>query len=211
MITSEIEDAMKQLMIILLIALVISIIGCGTASREIAEHSVSESEDVFHEVNEAESPQEGFVDLKVLAQIKTHPEGFYLLESRNSLHGKPHYPFLFNIDGQAVKWEVKGQKEKGFEHEGCFADHDCGDGMRYVLVKKIAVREGTHRVFFGSPGDNYRTEFEIKLDRGEHYILELKPVYRRENYLKGIVRFDVFLNKTKVHQENGGRRPLLDW
>lgn len=41
----------------------------------------------------------GFVDLTINAQIKTHLEGWYLLECKNSLHGKPEYPFLFNIDG----------------------------------------------------------------------------------------------------------------
>jgi len=202
---------MKKCLIPLLIGLTISLGGCGTAAREIAQRSMSEKEGVFHEISEGEAPREGFVNLRVSAQVKTHLEGWYLLEAKSSLHGKPEYPFLFNIDGQAVKWEVKGQQEKGTEYEGCMETHDCGTGMRYILFKEIALREGAHRIFFALPGDDYRTEFEITLNRGERYVLELRPVYRAQHYLKGIVRLDAFLNGTKVQQNTGWADSFLEW
>jgi len=202
---------MKTFLLLLLTVSIITFAGCGTASREIAQRSVSERADVFHDVRDGEITQGGFVDLVIQARIKTHLEGWYLLESKTSLHGKPTYPFLFNIDGQAVTWEVKGQKEKNKEYEGCVGNHDCGEGMRYTLEKRIRLKEGMHRIFFALPGDNYRTEFEITLKENEAYKLKFKPIYRRQDYLKGIVRFEVFINNTQVPQKTGGRRPFLDW
>lgn len=202
---------MKQFLLLVLMVSIITLAGCGIGSREIAQRSVSERVDVFHDVRDGEITQEGFADLVIKAQIKTHFEGWYLLESKTSLHGKPTYPFLFNVEGQAVTWDVKGQKEKDNEYEGCVINHDCGEGMRYVLEKRVRLKEGVHKIFFALPGDNYRTEFEITLKENERYNLEFKPVYRNQNYLKGTVRFDPFIDNTQVPQKTGGRRPLLDW
>ncbi|MFI5293555.1 MAG: hypothetical protein ACHQ0Y_00820 [Thermodesulfovibrionales bacterium] len=202
---------MKKFLLLLLPLSIIILAGCGIASREIAQRSVSESVDVFHEVRDGDITQEGFVDLVVMAQIKTPLEGRYLLESKKSPHGKPTYTFLFNVDGQAVTWDVRGQKEGDNDFELCMMNHDCGEGMRYVLEKKVRLKEGAHKIFFALPGDNYRTEFEITLKRNEPNNLECKPVYRNQKYFRGIVRFDVFINNTQVPQETGGRRPLLDW
>ncbi len=202
---------MNKAFLVFIGGVVIFFVGCGTAAKKIAERSISEREDVFHEIHEGEALQEGAVDLTVKAQIKTHLKGWYLLESKNSLQGKPTYPFLLNIDGQAVTWQVTGQKERDIEYDGCVKNHDCGEGMRYILEENIRLNPGIHKIFFGLPGYNYGTEFEMTLSKGEIYNLELKPIYRRQNYLKGIVRFDVFLNNTKVKQESGCRRPLLDW
>lgn len=195
---------MRRLATLILAVWGIAILGCSNAKEEIRAKSVSEKTDVFHEVQVEDKLSEGFIDVVLKAQLKTHLEGEYLLESKKSLHGKPTYPFLLNIDGQTVAWEVKGQKEKNKEYEGCVKNHDCGEGMRYTLEKRIRLKEGMHRVFFALPGDNYRTEFEITLKENKHYNLEFKPIYWKQNYLKGISRFDVFINNAQVPQKSGG-------
>lgn len=64
---------------------------------------------------------------------------------------------------------------------------------------------GTHRVYFGLPGDQYATEFEIALKDGEASTLELKPICRAKKnptriptFLKGIDKYEVFLNDKQL-------------
>ena len=67
--------------------------------------------DVFTEPGDGEVIPAGFAELTIKASIKTHLEGHYVLESRESLHGKEKYPFLVRIDGQAARWEVVGVRD----------------------------------------------------------------------------------------------------
>ena len=189
--------------ILLFIGFVITFVGCGIASKEIATESISERTGVFCEIQGEETPQKGLVDLLIKAQIKTQPEGWYFLESKDSLQGKSTYPFLFNIDGQAITWEVPGKMENNLDCDGKKNNPDCGVGVRYILEKRIRLREGMHRVFFALPGDDYRTKFEITCKEGKSCNLELKPIYRRyrssdQDYLKGIRRFEAFLNNKQI-------------
>ncbi|MDP2156637.1 MAG: hypothetical protein Q8K68_02875, partial [Nitrospirota bacterium] len=84
-----------------------------------------------------------------------------MLESKESLHGKVKYPFVVNIDGQAARWEVDGVKDvkPAYDADGKTSrDPEAGEGFRYVLEKKIRLRAGSHRVFFGLPEDNFSIE-----------------------------------------------------
>lgn len=186
----------------------VAFLGCGTASREIAMKSQSEKAEIFTEVNIGDTPPNGSVDVAVKATIKTHMEGFYALESKESLHGKQGYPFVFNIDGQGVTWKVDGVKEvkPAYNPDGTTnSNAEAGEGIRYVLEKKLRIGAGTHRVYFGLPEDKYAAEFEIILKGGETSTLELKPVYRTKEipmriptFLKGIDRYEVFLNNKRI-------------
>ena len=80
--------------------------GCVTTSQFMKARSQGARADVFEEVGEKDTVPGEYALLEFRASIKTHTEGFYLLESRDSLHGKKGYPFVLNIDGQAVVWEV---------------------------------------------------------------------------------------------------------
>ncbi len=103
---------MKRLLSYLLLAAFVStILGCGLAARAIKTKSQSERTDVFKEVKEEGPPPQGFFDLIIKASIKTHVEGYYFFESKKTFHGQPGYPFLINIDGQALVWKIDGQKE----------------------------------------------------------------------------------------------------
>lgn len=191
----------------------IALIGCGATAKEIRAKSLSERADVFHEIKEEGMTPKGFVDVVIKASIKTHREGYYAFESKESLHGKPGYPFVLNIDGQAETWKVEGKKDNTpkYDDQGkAIPDSEAGEGVKYVLEKKIRVAAGSHRIFLGLPEDDYALETDLILKEGGPYVLEFKPVYkserkhysirkaerfkRNETYLKGIKKFDLFLD-----------------
>ena len=184
------------------------LMGCGAAAKEVRLKTQTERTDVFTEFKNADAPAQGFVVLTLKATIKTHLEGYYALESKDSLHGKPGYPFLINIDGQAEAWKVEGQKESLplYDKDGKTShDPDAGEGVKYVLEKKIGLRAGTHKVFLGLPADDYFKEVEITLKEGNTYMLEFKPVYRYKTrptriqaFKEEIKDIEVYLNGARV-------------
>lgn len=183
----------------------IAFASCGTAMQEIKAKSESERTDVFAEVKEEGIPPKGFVDLVIKASIKTHLESYYILESKESLHGKQGYPFLINIDGQAVTWIVKGQKDtvSPYDEDGKTSTNpESGEGVKYFLEKRVRLTAGSHRIFFGLPEENYSKNFDITLKEDEVYVLEFKPTYKYKTrpyriptFLKGIKHYTVSLYK----------------
>jgi len=206
----------KIILIITTIITGIALFGCGATAKEIRAKSLSERSDVFHEVEEGTAPK-GFVDVVIKASIKTHLEGYYSLESKESIHGKPGYPFVLNIDGQSATWKVNGQKDSQpkYDEKGkTIADPEAGEGMNYILERKIRLAAGPHRIFLGLPEDDYALEANLIFKEGGPYVLEFKPVYksarknysirksermkRNETFLKGINKYDIFLNGNPI-------------
>ena len=189
---------MKKMVIwMLLMVLGLALIGCGVTARGIRAKSFSERTDVFSEIKEDERVPQGFVELVIRASVKSHLEGFYLLEQQ-TLHGKPEYPFVLNIDGQAVTWEVAGQVEDSpkYDEKGR-KNPEGGQGMRYVLIKKLQLKSGLHEIFFALPGENKTVETTITLNEKELSILEFKPIYYRyggPTFERGVSRLEVFLD-----------------
>lgn len=154
--------------------------GCMTTSQFMTAKSQTARNDVFGEADERGAIPNGYADLEINASIKTHTEGFYLLESRDSLHGKKGYPFVLNIDGQAVVWKVDGREETiplylkkgGRNPEG-------GTGVRYAIRKRIRLAAGSHRLYFGLPAEDYFREFDVTLTAGRTYALTFEPVYKQ--------------------------------
>ena len=207
----------KLILLVLSFITVIILIGCGVTSKEIRAKTQSERTDVFREVKTEEALPRGFADVVIKASLKTHLEGHYPIESKESQHGKPEYPFVLNIDGQAVIWKVVRQKEsrpKYHEKGQAIADPEAGEGMKYVLEKKIRLAAGSHRIFFGLPSDDYALEANLILKEGGPYILEFKPVYkskkgrysmhkserfkRVETFMKGIKKYELFLDGSPI-------------
>jgi hypothetical protein len=190
----------------------ILLVSCGTVLKEITLKSQSERTDVFEEVLEGESIPREFVDLTIRSSIKTHPESFFLLESKKSLHGKAGYPFLINIDGQAATWKVDGQKEETSTYDvSGERSPEGGEGVRYSLQKKILLKAGSHKIFFALPGEKLLLQFELVLRAGESYVLEFLPVYQRRgkqprHFLNGVSRVEVLLNGNaiKLSKYKGG-------
>jgi len=178
--------------------------GCSTASEQIRTKMLSERTDIFQETEGIGPPPKGMADLVIKTQIKTTVEGFYILESKDSPHGKPKYSFVFNIDGQVVEWKVDGKKEEtSFYDKDGKMTADGGEGMKYVLEKRIRLDAGPHEILFALPGDNYFKKFAVDLKKGDVNILEFKPIYmkdnwRRETFLKGIKDFELFLNGKRL-------------
>lgn len=202
---SEMKKITVQLAVVLALAL---LAGCGAAAKTIAARSASERADVFTEVTGAETIPAGYADVSISAEIKTHLEGYYRGESKETAHGKESYPFLFNIDGQAVIWKAGGKKHElpKYDPDGKTSrDPEAGAGMKYVLNKKIRVRAGAHKLFFGLPEDDYYLEADLVLTEGTASNLELKPKYwhkhiptRIPTFLKGISKYEIYLNGVKL-------------
>lgn len=188
---------------VIAIAMGIAVVGCGAATKEIARMSQSERTDVFIENPAGGTVPAGFVDMVIKASMKTPLEGYYMLESKESAHGKPDYTFLLNIDEQAVLWQVEGRKHELPEFiDGMTSrDPEAGEGMKYVLEKKVRLAAGAHKLFFGLPGESCYKTAEISVKSGKMHILELKPVYRYKTsptristFLKGISDFEMVLD-----------------
>jgi hypothetical protein len=199
---------MSVLCILLPLMILVALTGCGTAAKEIQMRSRSERTGVFTEINKAAPPVQGFVDVTIKASIKTHLVGYYVLESRDSVHGKQGYPFLINIDGQAATWTAEGKKHSLplYDKDGKTSHNpDAGEGIKYILEKKIRLRAGVHKVFLGLSADDYFKEVEITLEEGGPLILEFKLIYKHKTsptristFLRGIKEYEVYLNNTRI-------------
>lgn len=198
----------KLLMGFLVITLGIVFAGCGTSAKVIQARSQSEKTDIFTEIKDGGTIPRGFAELTIKADIKTHVEGYYILESNESQHGRQKYAFLVNIDGQAARWEVDGIKDVKPAHDAdgkTSRDPEAREGIKYILEKKVQLTAGSHKVFFGLPEDKYYTELQISLKEGETSAIEFKPVYRTKRiptriptFMKGIDKYEVFLNGKRI-------------
>ena len=191
----------------ILLSIGITLAGCGVTAKEIARMSQSERNDVFTEIASEGSVPAGYADLVIRASLKTPHAGYYPLESTGFSHGKAVCNFLINIDGQAVKWQVEGQKHVLPEYvDGKTSrDPEAGEGMKYLLEKKVRLAAGPHKVFFGLPDEPYYTTADISVKSGGLYILEFKPDYRYKisptripTFLKGIDKFEVMFKEITV-------------
>ena len=186
----------------------IVLIGCGATAKTIKQKTQNARTDVFTEMKNDDAPTQGFVTLVIMATIKTHLEGYYLFESKDSMCGKPGYPFIINIAGQAAAWKVAGQKEilPRYDKDGKTShDPEAGEGIKYVLKKKIQLRAGTHKVFLRLPNEDYFKELEVTLREGKTYTLEFKPIYKYKTqptripaFKKGIKEYEVYLNNMHI-------------
>jgi hypothetical protein len=183
----------------LVAALLIMAANCGAAREQLRTQSVTEREGVFQEVATAAKPPAGFADVVLKASLKTHLAGEGpLLESSGSPHGGEFYHFIFNIDGQAVTWKAAGQRENLPVVQDRHSQ-DEGEGMRYALEKRIRLRAGTHRIFFGVPEEDYAKTLTVNLQEGESYTLEFQPIYPKYKwghpaFRLGLLGFEALCN-----------------
>lgn len=197
---------MKKYTVYVTVVLMFVILSGAAAAKTIAEKSKSERTDVFTETTSTEAAPAGFSDVVISADIKTHRDGFYSGESKHSAHGKELYPFLFNIDGQAVLWKVEGKKHElpSYDADGKTSkDPEAGEGIKYLLSKKIRLRAGQHTLFFGLPEDDYAREIVIQVKEGQALTLEFKPVYKYKTqpariptFMRGVSSYDMLVNGT---------------
>jgi hypothetical protein len=153
-----------------------------------------------------EDRQPEMVDLVIKATIKTHPIGFYLLESKSSYHGKPGYPFIVTIDDKTFVWPDDGNREvlPCCDEKGTRLP-EGGDGVHYCIEKKLLMKPGIHHVRLELPSEkNYKVTVPVELSaHHEPYVLDFRPVYnpessRRPGFLYGIVKMEAFLDGNRV-------------
>jgi hypothetical protein len=198
---------MKKPFSVVIVITVISILAsCGAMTKEIARMSQSERADVFVEISEGPAPAD-YADIVIRASIKTPLAGYYALESKGSTRGKDVCLVLVNIDGQAVLWKVDGQKHILPEYvDGQTSrDPEAGEGMRYMLEKKVRLSAGSHKFFFGLPDEPYFMTADISVRSRGLYSLELKPDYRYKTvptriptFLNGVDKFEVLIREVAV-------------
>jgi len=193
---------MNRLLSFLLLAVFVSaVLGCGLMAREIKTKSQSESTDIFWEVTEEGPAPKGLVDLIIKASVKTHVKGYYFFEPEQTFHGQPDYPFLINIDGQAVIWRAERREETTpvYDDRGR-RDLEGGEGMRYILNKRLRLSPGPHHVIFGLPGEDLLREVNLTLIGDEVQVIEFEPVYRAKrgdagrSFLNGVNGGRIFFN-----------------
>ena len=185
---------------LMILAIGIILTGCSTATKEIVRMSQGERAGIFIEVVSEGPVPAGYADLVIRASLKTPLAGYYALESKGSAQGKAVYPFLINIDGQAALWQVEGRTHVRPEYvdDKTSLDPEAGEGMKYILEKKVRLAAGSHKVFLGLPSEPYDTTADISVKSGVLYVLEFKPDYRYKTvptriptFLKGVDRFEI--------------------
>jgi hypothetical protein len=197
----------NRLMTFALYAIMVTVLGaCATAQKkEITLNQSSTATGVFQQIQNGEAAKEGSVDLLIKVSIKTPVSGYHLFESKDHLHGKPGYPFLFNIDGQAVVWKADKITEDLPGSGGSLQQGpDTGPGVKYVIEKTIRLLPGSHRVFFALPEENYFTQKIIDVKKEGANVLEYRPIYRKpsrgitENFENGVSMYEVYSNGSPI-------------
>jgi len=180
------------------------ILGCttGTAVREQICTKSMEQGNVFEELEDS-NPMLGWSILIIRASMKTPREGYYLFESKHSLHGKSEYPFVFNIGGQGVTWMAKGKPDTQQKIIDAKRNPEGGEGVKYLLEKTIKLKPGSYKICLGLTEENFQKEIDINLLEGKTSILEFNPVYQRDRvsgytFYKGIHDFKVYLNEKEI-------------
>jgi hypothetical protein len=160
--------------------------GCAIGTRIKSPPAASRS-DVFREVADAQPLPAGAADVEIMVSVKTPYAAYFLLGSRDIPYGTEEYPFLLNIDGQAIEWKVAGIEDtKPVRLEDGSRAQEGGKGVVYVLKKKIRISPGSHAVFFSLPAEVVSTTMDITVKEKGIYSLVLQPIYEGgRRYPKG--------------------------
>ena len=161
----------------------------------------SEKGSSFEEINEEDSQlPEGYGELLIKAWIKIPQKEFYLIKKRTPREENSQYPFVLNINGQGVLWMVNCALDKQRTYVNNKRNPEGGDGLICHLKKRIRLKSGFYKVYFGLPEEEFETEVPISLADGSSNVLEFKPIYRRRpgsnqrTFWNGISSFDIFFN-----------------
>jgi hypothetical protein len=195
---------MKKVIFLAFILSGLVIGGClnNAAFKEQIRMKSIEQGSVFEELEDSNLTP-GFGVLLIRLTMKTPKEGFYIMESKNSLQGKSEYPFIFNIGGQGVTWLAKGTPDIQQKIVHGRRNPEGGEGVKYFLEKNIRLKAGVYKIYFGLTEENFRKEMVINVTEGKTRILEFKPIYRRNRvrgniFYGGIHDFEVHLDGKEI-------------
>jgi hypothetical protein len=197
---------MKQIIFLTFIicALILGSCATNTAVTEQIQKKSMEQGAVFKELTDG-MPTPGFSVLIIRATMKTLREGFYPLEFKSALHGKPEYPFVFNIGGQGVTWLAKGTPDVQQKIVEGKRNPEGGEGMKYFLEKRIMLTPGAYRIYVGLTEETLQEEVDVTLSEGKTSVLHFKPVYftgrhdrNAGSFYNGLRDFEVFFDGIKI-------------
>lgn len=194
--------------------------GCAHVTREQMMQKASEKASIFEEINEKDSQlPEGYSELLMKASIKIPQKQFYLINPRPPRRENSQYPFVLNINGQGVLWQVNCTLDEQRMYVYNKRNPEGGVGLMCRLEKRIRLKSGSYKVYFGVPEEEFEIEVPIFLTDRFSSVLEFKPIYwrsgdNRRMFWKGISNFDIFLNgkpyaTSSMHK--GGRRESMGW
>jgi hypothetical protein len=191
---------MQKSRVIFIVLLALLFLACSGTKNLIEEKMISGRTEVFSEITGESQPPDGFRDLLIKAQVKTHSERHYPWQEKGLPADELKVRYLFNIDGQAVVWDAAGKEEDTpvYDENGK-RTFDGGKGIKYSLDKRIRLHAGPHNVFLALPSENVISQSEIIIEPGIQYTLEYKPIYdwdhlHHQSYRHGIGGFEVFFN-----------------
>jgi hypothetical protein len=191
--------------------------GCAhTPRKQIIEKGLQQAS-VFEEMNKKDSRiPEGDSDLLIKASIKIPQKEFYLFNKRPPRHENSLYPFIININGQGALWAVNCVLDEQATYVRHKRNPEGGEGLMCRLEKRIRLKPGSYKVYFGLPEEEFETEVTISLTVDSSNVLEFKPIYwqsgdHRRTFRNGISSFDIFFNDKRhvsdtIHR---GRRQEL--
>jgi|WetSurMetagenome_2_1015567.scaffolds.fasta_scaffold40418_2 hypothetical protein len=195
---------MQKSRVIIIVLLVLLFLACSGTKNLIEEKMISSRTDVFTEITGESQPPDWVSDVLIKAQVKTHSARHYPWQEKGLPADNLKFRYLFNVDGQAVIWDVAGKEEDTpvYDENGK-RTFDGGKGIKYCLEKRIRLRSGPHNVFLALPGENVISQAEITIEPGIQYKLEYKPIYdwdhlHHRSFRHGIGGFEVFFNSIQV-------------
>lgn len=193
--------------------------GCTHTTREQIIEKGLEQASIFEEINEKDSQiPDGYSELLIKASIKIPQKQFYLINPRPPRRENSQYPFVLNINGQGVLWQVNCPLDEQRMYVHTKRNPEGGKGLMCRLEKRIRLKFGSYKVYFGVPEEEFEIEVPIFLTDRFSSVLEFKPIYwqggdHRRTFWNGISNFDIFLNgkpyaTSSIHK--GGRRELIE-
>ncbi len=198
---------MKQVILSPFIIFVLLLGSCAmnaAITKQIREKSIEQGA-VFKELTDRMLTP-GFNVLIIQATMKTPKEGYYFLEFKSALRGKPEYPFVFNIGGQGVTWLAKGIpdiQQKIIEGK---RNPEGGEGMKYILEKRIMLKPGAYKIYVGLTEENLQKEVDVTLSEGKTSVLQFIPLYFTGRYnrnagsfYRGLRDFEVYLDGVRIN------------
>ena len=174
---------MKQVIVWPFIIFVLLLGGCAAntaITEQIREKSMKQGA-VFKELTGG-TPTPGFSVLIIRATMKTPKEGYYPLEFKSALRGRPEYPFVFNIGGQGVTWLAKGVPDIQQKTVEGKRNPEGGEGMKYFLEKRIMLEPGTYKIYIGLAEETFQKEVDVTLSEGKTSVLQFMPLYFTSRY-----------------------------
>lgn len=141
--------------------------------------------DVKEVASGAAAPSGEEVDIIITAHVKKKPT-------------ENPYTFILLIDGKEIRESVKGIKEADSS-----VIEERGEGVHYLLVKRIRIKPGIHEIILKS-GEEHGSKIEREFAGGKIYTLRFDPVYgparygRPKNFREGVMYFEIYL-ETEEH------------